>query len=352
MKVGIVLYFCNYFGGAERRLLRIYNRLADNIQIDLIVRGGNKKQFKKSAELADVNLDNFTNIIFTGGRIKTLLCIKRENYSTIQIFDKSRFNIYLLRFCKMISVKTICTFADFHDSYGLINKKAKSILERQVKLIDKIDVLYPRGKIFFEQLSGKANVYITPGTFTDLDLFYPKEKKNIMIFAAARLELEKNPWLIINACKLCCEEIRKNKYQIWIMGCGYEEERNRNYIIKNKLDDIIIMKGYQKTSDILPFARVFFAVGKMENYPSQSQAEATASGCYIISTNVADSKLMVSDKFSVLIEDKASALSHEIINYILGSEEEKKQYIKAAREFALEKFNIKRSIEYFGKMIM
>ena len=52
------------------------------------------------------------------------------------------------------------------------------------------------------------------------------------------------------------------------------------------------------------------------------------------------------------IEDKASALSHEIINYILGSEEEKKQYIKAAREFALEKFNIKRSIEYFGKMIM
>ena len=59
------------------------------------------------------------------------------------------------------------------------------------------------------------------------------------------------------------------------------------------------------------FARVVFAVGKMENYPSQSQAEATASGCYIISTNVADSKLMVSDKFSVLIEDKASALSHE-----------------------------------------
>ncbi len=352
MKVVFLLYSCNRFGGAERRLLRVYNRLAEKIPVDIIIRDGNKEQFKKAIKLADVKCNNFNKIMFINGRIKPLLCIKKEKYSAIQIFDKSRFHICLLYFCKLISVKTICTFADFHYSYGLVDKKNKKLLKKQVKLLDKIDVLYPRGKTFFEKLSGKGNVYITPGTFTDLDLFYPKDKKNIMVFAAARLEIEKNPWLLVEACKICCDEIRKYKYQIWIMGCGFEEDKIKENIKINKLDDIIIMKGYQKTSDILPMARVFFALGKVENYPSQSQAEATASGCYIISTNVADSKLMVSDSFSALIEDKASDLAHEIKNYIMESEEKKEKFIKAAREFAIKNFNITRSIEYFEKMIM
>lgn len=83
-----------------------------------------------------------------------------------------------------------------------------------------------------------------------------------MVYAAARLEDNKDPKLLLRAVNICKDDIRKNGYRVIVLGRGEHEEWMKSYIAENKLNDIVEMAGYQKTSEYLPFAEVFFSLQK------------------------------------------------------------------------------------------
>lgn len=348
-KVLFILWNQKFFGGVERRLLRVYNELSKSCTVEIVVRNGNRKDFDSCLSKSDVNIDNISMIHFCSN-IKALFLIVYNKYDVIHFFDYCNFNYVSSIICNLIGTKVICTIAYQNYALGIISKEKIVRLKKLFSHTDVIDCLFHNGQNFLSSIT-KSVISFTPGTFTDTNLFYPKQKDKIMVFGAARLESDKNAKLLLEALILCQDEIRKNGYRILILGKGFEEEQIRKFLSDNALNDFVDMLGYVKTSSVLPRASVFFTLNKIENYPSQIWAEAISSGCYIIATNVGETKIDCNNKFTSLISSNPKELAKVIVNYINFPQPIKEQYAIEAREYALKHKHISKTVEYFLEII-
>lgn len=353
-RYALYIFIVEGFGGAERRLIRIYNQIAKEKEIDLIIRGATDKQFLRYCESGNVTINNFKKILcYKRNKISDFQCmiyLLVSGYSVIHFFDYSHVYYVLTKFTKYFHIKTLCTIADFYytnSSDTKLNDRIKSLLCQ----VDQIDLLYESGYHRIKELAGNVKISITPGTFTDLEIFMPQEKENLILFAAARLTKEKNPEMLVDAAILCQEELRTYNYRIIIIGKDYEEKSLREKIIEHNLSDIVIMKGYCKSSNYFPIAKVFTSLQRDENYPSQSIAEAYASGCYVIATNVGETRRIINKQSSSLIACEAYELSKVLIDYVKLPDKEQKKISKASREYAMKEFNIEKSVIYFRELL-
>lgn len=354
-RYALIIVMGDFFGGAERRLIRVYNEIAKRKKIDLYIRGSDSIKFRELIEIGNINVTNYNNIIcYRSNFFNTIKCIRNlwfQKYTKIHFFDYNRFNYFITLFLKRSHVKIICTIANYNYLKEGYNEICKSNLEKLIKNCDYIDLLYPGEIEYLRRLTDNEKIHITPGTFTDLNLFKPDNKENIILFAAARLENEKNPGMLVDACILFQDKIRSERYEVWIVGQGGEEEILRNKIKKNKIEDFVKMKGYVCTSKIMPKAKVFLSLGLYENYPSQSLAEAAASGCYIIATDVGDTNKIINTQCSKLISCDIQALGNAIMDYIYKKDETKEQYQKQIRLFAEKIFDMNISVKYFSYLL-
>ena len=62
MKIALIYYSDMDFGGAERRLTRIYNEIGKSNYCDLIVRGCDKEELVARIKKADSGYEGFYNI--------------------------------------------------------------------------------------------------------------------------------------------------------------------------------------------------------------------------------------------------------------------------------------------------
>lgn len=353
-KYVLVVDFGEKFGGAERRLIRIYNYLAKSKNIELIVRGTDKFDFRKNAKKGDVPYDNFRKVHCYGiGYINNIKCIANivfSRYLTVHFLDFSNFNWALSLTCKIFRIKSIATVADYNYVMGKFREFDIKRVKQLYSFSNCIDLLYPNGETYIKEISGNKNVFITPGTFTDLDIFVPKEKKKIILYAAARLTKQKNAVMLISAALKISDFIRKKGYQIWILGHGYCEEELKKLVSQNNVGDFICFKGYMKTSDIMPYAKVFTSLQWGNNYPSQSLAEANACGCYVIATNVGDTAKMLLEGCSELVEDE-NGMARALETYMNLDDHIQDNYVTKIREFAEPRFNINESVKYFNNLL-
>lgn len=353
-KIALTIYSDRDFGGAERRLIRIYNELGKSKNCDLIIRGENSlEKFKIRLKKSDCDISNINEIkLFKYSLSALIYLIFTDNYNVIHFFDiGERFNYVLSWFMKKKGVKTLLTIAFQNYAYGLMDKKTKQKLSKLLDISTAIDVLYPKGVTYLKSICSNREIYLTPGTFTNLEIFYPQKKKKIILFAAARLEIDKNAKMLIEASNICRDDIRRNDYLVMICGRGGEEAYLRKLIENYKIDDIVKMPGYVKVSEIFPSAELFISIDLIDNYPAQNVAEAVASGCSLICTDVGASRMCGDGTFTSFIGVKSDDLAKAIVDYMNKSDEEKIVMKNHAREYALKNYSINRSVEYFDKII-
>jgi len=351
MKVAFSLYFTNSFGGAERRFTRIYNKIGKTgCDVTFLIRGCNNETARKVFKGADCDVSQIKQIVCFDNTYSLLRYVIKEKFEVVHFFDTSRFNLILNSVCKAGGLGTIFSICNYFDALNLSTPKEMKIVKKLVRKSDCVDLLYPSAKAFIDSFSHKKKVSITPGTFTDLAKFNVGQKNYSMIFSG-RLDEQKNPLLLIEAIKLCSEDIRKQKYKILIIGKGQLESKVKDKIIDYEIEDVVEMLGYVKTSDYLPNANVFFSLQKVENYPSQSLAEAAACGCYSIITDVGDSRKCANESFALFIEDDPQQLADAILEYLLKDESEKISIISNARAFAEKNYTIDNSVIYFNKLL-
>ena len=355
MRVAFMFFLRDSLGGAERRLLRIYNAICtedNSIECDIIVRGCDKKTALNLFEQADCDVSNFFQIVAFKSPVISLLFLLKSNYDIVHFFDASRYNVITQLICKIRGKKNVYSICSYYDAYNLSNRSHMNIVGKQLRMADIVDLLYPGGKEFISKKIDKGKLYVTPGTFTDLKLFKPVNKGKIILYAAARLEESKNPVLFIEGINACKNILIQEGYKVYILGKGKYEEFLRKYIKDNGLSDIVKMIGYDTTSKYLPYAPIFCSLQCVENYPSQSLAEAVASGCYVIVTDVGDSQKCASETFASFINCNPEGLADALNKYIKLSDEEKRSVVKNARAFAEVNYSIEASKEYFKNILI
>lgn len=345
-------------GGAERRLIRIHNELAKSMVIDLYVRGCDEVDFHRRMRQAGCDVDCFHRIYCFKLSLRKIanlaalshFALRGRLYGAVGFFDCNRFNIGIAKISKRLKIRSLSIIANY--LYGLRSYSDADMkrLEKMVRLVDRVDVLYPNQQKFYENISGRRNVTVTPGTFTDLHAFEPSQKRKLILFNAARLDYVKNPRLLIEACNLCSDNIRAKGYSVSICGTNGDYEQLKKLVGIYGLSDVIDMPGYIDPTDYLPFAEVFCSLSELENYPSQAVAEAIACGCFVIATDVGDTSLMLDSLFSQVIEPTPEALSQSLITFLNSCQREKAGYVTAARAFAESRFNIKESLAYFRNL--
>lgn len=348
----LLFYVDDFFGGAERRLIRIYNEIGKNRKCDLIVRGINRKKLDELLEKADCDVKNYQNVLCFPSNLDCIMYLfLKGKYTSVHFFDMSRFDKLLLYVTKIKRIKSIMTIAFQNYAYGLINNKEKKELETFLALASNVDVLFPAGEIFLPTISKKQNISVTPGTFTNLALFRPAKKERILLFAAARFDKDKNALLLVEACNLCAKVIRDYKYKVIMCGKGNEEDNLRNRVKEYELEDIIEMPGYVKISELFPYVEMFLCLDKVDNYPSQTIAESVACGCALVCTDVGYSRRCGDENFTYFIKDDCNELAQVIIKYIELNDTEKNKMSGYARKFALQHYAIDSSVKYFERMI-
>lgn len=352
MKTALLFYSENFLGGAERRLLRVYREISNSeFQCDVIVIGCNKFRFQEILKKADCEVDTFYRLYAFEKKSK---CIEhllfKSSYDVIHFIDTSSFNMLVAWLCKMKHTKILYSICSYYIAKQLTTINVIKQTKRLLTLADHVDLLYPSSYEVIKEMA-KHEVTVTPGTFTDLTLFVPTHKKKTIIFAAARLEEGKNPFLVLLATNIIKDFLREKKYHIRVLGHGYEEEKLREYIDANNLSDIVDMLGYMHTSEVLPSAEVFLSLQKIENYPSQALAEAIACGCYVIVTNVGDSERCANKSFADFIEDNPTQLANAIQKYIEKNKKEKEEIVQLARNYAVMNYDITKSKQYFKGLL-
>lgn len=355
MDIAFILNIGSSAGGVQRRLTRVYNEIcAENkdIKCDIIVRGCDINTALALLHLADCDVANFNSIYAFKSRLWSLAYVLlSQKYRIIHFYHAGEYNIFVQLVCKLCNKKniyTICNYQEAYDSYSKNHMRKVKILAR---VADHVDLLYPLGADFVSQYVKKDRLTVTPGTFTDLELFKPQKKNRTIVYAAARLEDSKDPILFIESINEARDAICAAGYRVILLGQGQYEEYLQNYVKDHDLTDIVHLAGYDKTSKYMPTANVFFSTQVLENYPSQSLAEAAACGCYAIITDVGDSRRCADESFAAFVKPNKEALSQALVGYLEMSEQEKRAIVEKARAFAETHYSIEESKKYYLEIL-
>lgn len=340
------------FGGAERRIPFIFSRLngTEKYKVDLIfLMPGSEEKIKR--ELNRYIADWSCVICFKSAKevIRHLKCVR---YDLVCYTDA-----LMLSQPGMVgaslggSKKMMLLEGSHHAKLTPERKYLASLLKWNISRSDYIDSLYPIGITTIQKKWKNKRLSLTPAVLTMLTTFLSRDdkKENILLFAG-RLVKGKNAEMLIEALSICKNELKNAQYQCWICGEGPEKENLWQQIVEKKLQDIVILKGYQHMENVSPKAKIFCSIQRLENYPSQSLLEAIASGCHCIISNVGDSNLLSVEGATTLIEPNAYALSDAICRAIQFTQTETNTIKQAGKAFAKENFSVEHAIEHYYKL--
>lgn len=359
MKIMLLVYGArSRFGGAERRLIRMLNKVGETDDAVLLAMDGSAKELQESLAVSNCDTSNFRRVECLGGspgklpsllRLrKTLALVAEERPDVVHIYGVGRFPFALLTLLKPMRCHSLLTAANVLHYYG--TKTDRLLLAPCCRLATHIDLLYPGQLAFYESLS-PTPVTVTPGTFTDLELFKPAPKRNLIAFVAARLVEQKNPRLFLEAISLCADEMRACGWQALLCGKGEQEAVLRAQMAALDLADVVSMPGYVATHEVMPTVRVMCSVQRGGNYPSQAVAEAAACGCYVLATDEGETYRMFDSSYMELVPpDNPAALAEALMRLMHLSEGEWAQIAVEARAWAEKNFDMAASVAYFKEV--
>jgi glycosyltransferase involved in cell wall biosynthesis len=337
-------------GGLERRLLRILSYIEQkypDFAFRLVCYGCEsvEKNFIKYQEELNVA---FKDVIFIKNPQEMIKYVFFEDNSRLFVHGVCARDIFIDILAKMKGVKIlgllvsyeIYNLEKFWSTIGLSNKIRIIFLWLALSIVDFIDTIYPKSLGLLKKIFSGKTITLTPRTFTDLSKFEPTLKRRKIVFLAARMDKPKNPMLMVSAVGIVASQLRKENYVVYMCGCGPDLDDMIAFCRKNRIDDILVFPGYVDPSVVLPDAEVFCSLQALENYPSQALVEAIACGCYIIATDVGDTRVIVDDSFGKLISANQQDLAEALLEYVFMDPKSKERIVKNARSFAERNFSI------------
>jgi glycosyltransferase involved in cell wall biosynthesis len=319
VKVGVVMYggasSLSFGGGAERRFARVVEYLvSQGHEIYLYV---NKQLEDEIISLIGPNIKQ--NIISYDDKKGTKLEILKFNAWLLKQISNNDIDIIhlpliqksLIPFYKYLVFKKIpfvVTVALYYFSTAdKLNFMTKNIGKYLFKHAHSIDSLYESFVYSKFGIKHKNKINVSACSFTDYQRFTPKEKKKIITFCGRLIE-SKNPMLFLKAIKNLKEKLRSG-WEFHLLGGGELKSSLEDYVIKNKLEEYVLIYNTSRTEEVLSKSMIFCSLQKNENYPSQSLLEAMSCENAIIATNVGETNKLVNSSNGVLINGVVSELT-------------------------------------------
>lgn len=349
MKAALYLGSVKELGGAERRLARIFDRIAGpELEISIIVPEKGKKEEIQRTYSKFLNKDSGVRLVILSDRNLTRFQYTlRQHFDVICYFDTSRHELSYILGGAFSGAKRLWILCDYYAAYRHKASWRKNVLFLIYRIFSNgLDSLYPRSARVLQKAVKNLPVSVTPCPFTDKTIFYPERKIRQIVFLA-RLEKMKGGSLFVHAVALCAGQLREMGYEVVLAGNGSQYEPLKKLVREKGLEDCLKMPGYVSPETYLKKAEVFCSLQEIENYPSQSLIEAISCGCFIIATNVGNTAEIVKEGFGELVDSTPEAVSHAILAYINSSEEEKEHFSVSAVEFAEKKFDAENSSRHY-----
>lgn len=349
MKVGLIIFVPKTYGGAQRRLARVFSEINNNdlFDVELLLIGDqpNIDYFL----LNELSNNKRVSIVTFNNRFTLAFRVFSEKYKWVCFYDCGFHLLPSLLASKLTKTRTLMTIASYFLAYNInLNFKDKILLRLFSQTVDHIDTLYPMSINNF-RLS-KAKTTVTPLPYIDVNKFYPIKKENI-IFFSSRLESFKNPILLLESINRIKEEVKKMSYKVIIAGEGPLYDKLNQLISLYNLGGIVDLVGYIDSSKIVNKSKIFISIQSFENYPSQSLLEAIASGNFIIASNVGSTKSIVSNEIGTLIELDLDSLTSSILYAMRKSDVEMRELKIKAVNFIADFSKKSSSIEYFYNIL-
>lgn len=203
----------------------------------------------------------------------------------------------------------------------------------------------------------KPLLYAISSRFSDIEKFYPAEKKNTIVFAA-RLDHQKHPQWFVEAIRILKKEnpsIIKN-WKFILSGNGPLRDSLIEFAEKNDLKNNVDFVIEGDLSKLLNSSKAYVSCQDYDNFPSLAMAEAMAAGNAIIARNVGQTDLFVKhNKNGLLLEqDSPEGLAKAIKTYIENDSVQPsmaKESVRLMKEVHTADNFIKQIDEYWTKIL-
>ncbi len=345
MKV-LYMSISNNYGGAERRLIRIYNglvKMRNDWKLVLFEKENSATKF-----CTVENVDQESVVIFNNEKA-TIHFLKSQKPELLWFFN---FDSVICRILlhKNPNTKYLMTIANYYYStMDFPSWKRKIAFSFVIRRADIVDCLFPSSVTGLKKKYNKENIFSTPVPFTRSELFQPEKKEKTIVFASRLIE-DKNINVLLDAVNSIRETIEDYGYQLIICGTGPLEQMVREYIEKHNLQTIVLYIGRVDTKEIFPKSSIFVSIMRGENYPSQSLIEAITSGNYCIVGKGKDTNRIIKPEFGEEIEISASQVADSLKKAIITCDAKQNSIVKDATSFAANTFKYENSLKYFLKL--
>lgn len=392
MNIGFIIYNNGTYGGAEKRIPRIINWLADNSEYSIFLYLSNRLHLWINSigiSLSDkINVtlyDDMKNIhknnyddgcaqqrvveIVPGQKnmIKAIIPTKvkylKNLYSKHRLFrkwiKKNQIKIVhgwhgagdamlpLRFFCR---VKLIYSIVDVYATMGIPLKWLGNFSYKSVfKFAHKVDFLSEYYLKRYENKGAKIplkKVSFSNSSFIDYTKSFIDKKKPIVAFAAARFEKKKNAPLVIESANILLNQYRC-KAKFILMGGKGEKTTVEKMIEKYNLKNSISIRFEKKVESILSKSLIFLSLQDYSNFPSQALLEAMACGCAVIATDVGETRKLVDDEVGFLVNKDSLEIADKI-KFLLENKDIAIEMGRKAREKVLRE----QTIEKYGNYLL
>ncbi|QSX36030.1 glycosyltransferase [Shewanella sedimentimangrovi] len=316
-------------GGAERRYYYLYEYYLSKGKVPLLITNTELFDSLSVDGLLDTNVFNMN---LKGSRFiapfkfifSSLLYIRKNNVKHVHFcVNPSIYSFLMVRTLKILgcttSVSIVNSIIRGNSDLSVLNK---FFWEKTIQSVDIIDALSPSiatnmTNIFGIEKFRKKKMSISPCSFSRIaDLISDDERNRINFHSrpydfvfASRLIEGKGLELLLDALILCDSE--GHSFTVLICGNGPLESKVKTIKLKNIK---LVYLGYIKDIyEVLLLSKVALSLQTYENYPSQFLLESLAANCNIICTDVGDTRFLLNDEISVLIENSVLSLKNALL---------------------------------------
>jgi len=338
-------------GGAERMYTRVFDysrRYINDLKVELFV----PPAFVTSARENNIlgyGGDELIHLAGGNGKFRfqfdalRFIVKRRPEVLHFVLVEKKLIMLYLFLFLfrRALGVRVCTTIADYSQAITQTGTPFTKCVRLCNRLCTDVrEVVYPS-----HTLTGD-DIVVDPCSFTDYDLFKPDpEKRNAVVFAG-RLIPSKNPMMLLEAIDALVNtrKLDLSGWKFYLRGDGEMRDALNEFADAHGLRQYVAL-GAGEMSGLLNSSKIFLSIQELGNYPSQSLLEAMASGNAIIATDVGNTRMILDDDNSILINPDAASLADAIAS-LTEDEERCAELGKRARQKVMTDHSLKRFAEF------
>lgn len=354
------LLLAESFGGAERRYLRLCQRLAENgtpvtvfCNTLVPVLAAERGILLESVTVVDLGysladpesrgLRSFFSRIF---RLRSWFAflgkVRKNNISHLHVVAGPGRPLFFISLFSWLLPKF--SFSIFGSKWVDLGQKHNRVelwaLWLGLRTASRIDCLTPSYQVFAKSKISKIHhdkVVLAPGSFTDFSKVQEVGNRDVDVVFLARfvegkgLRLLSQIWPSLNA------------QGITLHVCGFgplQSEAPGPHVYE-----------VEDSFALLARAKIFLSIQEKDNYPSQSLLEAMASGCAIVATDVGNTRLMVDEQVAIMVAPDSNSI-RSAIERLISSPAHAQALGVAASQRIRERFTIEQYASYFSAKVL